>query len=879
MKSDKLFHGLLLTSAITLTGCFAYALLLGTPAKAGEVGDIREVNNNVLQLSEIELPATSAQTLVQTPTSPSADQGEKQGGTISITGVVANPTDKGVEIILQTTQGQVLQPVTLALGRTYVANIPNAVLALPQGEFRQDNPASGITRVAVTQANANSIRVTVTGETALPQVQLYDAPNEGLIFSFTPGTSTAQTPPAPPEGETQPKKPPEDEVQEIVVTGEQDGYLVPDTSIGTRTDTPLRDIPQSIQIVPQQVLEEQQVNTLNEALKNVPGATQTAPNYIPGFAGFTIRGFSVGDFGPNVTRNGLSVRIPAGTTAIFSNIERVEVLRGPASVLFGEGDPGGTINIVNKQPLRDPFYSVEATIGSYDRYGGAIDLTGPLNDSKTALYRLNASYESADSFVNFSELETSAVAGALKFELGKNTDLKLDLEYSKINQSYPSGLPAIGTVLPNPNGEIPRDRNFASEDSEYSPEVFRVGYDLEHRLSENWSLRNAFYYSYLYQKIRGIGVDSLDPDLRTLQRGGDDRDSKEYIFDLFTNIVGKFSTGAIDHQLLFGVDLRKYNSNYLTLRTFQGTPIDIFNPVYNSQRLDIVDRPYDDETSTDSIGIYLQDQIALADNFKLLLGGRFDAFDQTDEDLIEDTETSQSGDAFSPRLGIVYQPIEPISLYASYTRSFSPTIGRSVDGEPFEPGRGTQYEIGVKADINNRLSATLALYDLTRTNVTTADPDNPDFEIQTGEQNSQGIELFVSGEILPGWNIIGGYAYTDAQITEDETFEVGNRINNVAESSFNLWTSYEIQQGNLQGLGFGIGFFYVGDRQGDLDNSFPLPSYFRTDAAIFYNRGQFRAALNFRNLFDVDYFESAYGDLSVYPGEPFTVLGTVSWQF
>jgi iron complex outermembrane recepter protein len=480
-----------------------------------------------------------------------------------------------------------------------------------------------------------------------------------------------------------------------------------------------------------------------------------------------------------------------------------------------------------------------------------------LNDSKTALYRLNAAHESAESFVDFVEPETSAVAGAFKFELGENTDLKFDSQYIKINQSYLSGLPAIGTVLPNPNGEIPRDRNFASEDREYSPEVFRVGYDLEHRLSENWRLRNAFYFFTLEQKIRGIGVDSLDPDLRTLQRQGDDRDYNEEIFDLFTNVVGKFSTGAIDHQLLFGVDLRRSNYTNVTLRGFQGTPIDIFNPVYSSQRLEIIDRPSDNEVTTDSIGIYLQDQITLADNFKLLLGGRFDAFEQTDEDRLEDTEESQSGDAFSPRLGIVYQPIEPISLYASYTRSFIPSYGRSFDGELFEPGRGTQYEIGVKADISDRLSATLALYDLTRTNVNTTDPDNPDFEIQTGEQNSQGVELFVSGEILPGWNVIAGYAYTDAQITQDETFAIGNRINNVAESSFNLWTSYEIQSGNLQGLGFGIGFFYVGDRQGDLDNSFTLPSYFRTDAAIFYNRGQFRAALNFRNLFDVDYFESA----------------------
>lgn len=845
MKLDKLCQSLLLTSAITLTGCFAYALLLGTPAKGESVGDIRADNQNIPPLSEIELPATTAQNLVQQPT----PTNETSGEVIAITGVQANPTEKGVEIILQTTQGKVLQPVTLVLGNTYIANIPNAVLALPQGgEFRQDNPAGGISRVAVTQATANSIRVAVTGETALPQVQLYDAPNQGLIFSFTPGTPTAQTPPAP-----------EDDEQEIVVTDEQDGYLVPDTNVGTRTDTPLRDIPQSIQIIPQQVLEEQQVNTLNEALKNVPGATPTQPNDLPAFNSFTIRGLFVeqGIF----TRNGLNYRY-AGTTAIFPNIERIEVLRGPASVLFGESNPGGTINIVTKQPLRDPFYSVEATIGSYDFYQGAIDLSGPLNDSKTILYRLNASYEYGESFVDFSEQEIPSVAGVLKFEIGENTDLTLDVEYSRISQSWITGLPAVGTVLPNPNGEIPRNRNLSEEGGTYSPEVFRVGYDLEHRLSENWTLRNAFSFSDQYYKNRNLfGASSLEPDLRTVQRGVDDSDNNEQAFELFTNVVGKFSTGAIEHQLLFGVDLRRFEESSSIFGVFNATPLDIYNPVYSTERLEQTEPPSEGTGLTDSLGIYIQDQITIAENLKLLLGGRFDAFEQTDEDLTEDTETFQSGDAFNPRLGIVYQPIEPISLYASYTRSFTPTSGRSFDDEPFEPGRGRQYEVGVKADINDRLSATLALYDLTRTNVNTTDPDNPNFEIQTGEQNSQGVELFISGEILPGWNIIAGYAYTDARITQDETYEVGNSVNNVAENTFNLWTSYEIQQGNLQGLGFGIGFFYVGDRSGDLENTFTLPSYFRTDAAIFYNRDRFRASLNFNNLFDVDYFESANSDL------------------
>ncbi|VEP12975.1 hypothetical protein H1P_1740020 [Hyella patelloides LEGE 07179] len=182
-------------------------------------------------------------------------------------------------------------------------------------------------------------------------------------------------------------------------------------------------------------------------------------------------------------------------------------------------------------------------------------------------------------------------------------------------------------------------------------------------------------------------------------------------------------------------------------------------------------------------------------------------------------------------------------------------------------------------DISDRLSATLALYDLTRSNVTTEDPDNPNFDIQTGEQNSQGIELSVAGEILPGWNITAGYAYTDAKITENNNFESGNRLNNAPENAISLWTSYEIQRGSLQGLGFGGGIFFVGERQGDLDNSFTVPSYTRTDAVIFYERGKLRTSVNFRNLFDIDYFEFAQNDLRVFPGDPFTVVGSISLEF
>jgi iron complex outermembrane recepter protein len=313
----------------------------------------------------------------------------------------------------------------------------------------------------------------------------------------------------------------------------------------------------------------------------------------------------------------------------------------------------------------------------------------------------------------------------------------------------------------------------------------------------------------------------------------------------------------------------------------QASPIDLYNPVYG-QPLGAVTSRFSSFSRIDTLGIYVQDQITLAENLNLLLGVRFDTFRQSDDNRVTDTETSQSDNAFSPRLGIVYQPFEPISLYASFSQSFTPTIGTGFDGNTFQPERGTQYEVGVKADLNDRLSATLALYDLTRTNVLTADTRPnvpPGFSVQVGEQNSQGVELTLQGEILPGWNIIAGYAHTDAKVTEDNTLPEGLRFRNVPDNTFNLWTSYEIQQGNLQGLGLGLGLFFVGERQGDTLNTFQLPNYLRTDASIFYNRDQFRAALNFRNLFNVDYLEASFNDVRVFRGDPFTVQGTISWEF
>ena len=893
MKLKQLSQILLLTSCVWLWGAISATAqeILKKEVQSKSVASLLRNSlsiRQIRQLSDLERPSTSAQQLlVQSPT-PSPGRAPQ---VVPITSVKANPTDKGVEIILETLFGTQLQVINRSTGNNFIVDVSGGQLRLPDGNaftFRSEKPSAGITEITVTNVDANTVRVTVVGVAALPTVELFDD-NAGLVFGIA-SAKIATSPPQQPEkpaSETPQDEPAaqQDEPIELVVTGEQDGYRVPNASTATKTDTPLRDIPQSIQVVPQQVIRDQQATRIEDALKNVPGVTQRSGLY-SSVTNFTIRGFDAGGSG-NVLRDGLfdsagSVTGQGFGTDLF-NIDRVEVLKGPASVLYGSAAPGGTVNLVTKKPLRDPFYQVEATIGNYDFYSGRVDLSGPLNDSKSVLYRLNVGYENSGSFINFFDRQSLSISPSLSFRLGDRTNLTLQGEYASIDAGSYVGLPTVGTVFPNPNGKIPRSFNSGEPSDFVRTENSRIGYRLDHQFSDNWSLRNAFQVKFSTLDVDAVVARSLDSDNRTLNRIRvlNEGDGETYI--LTTDLIGNFSTGSIKHQLLVGFDWNSDNATYTRRSRRTGVPsLDIFDPIYNQPQ---AEEPFEIDFSSnygsDSLGIYIQDLVSLTSNLKLLLGLRYDTQDYNFRDLTSDFRYSQADSAFSPRVGIVYQPIPPISLYASYARSFTPSLfGNSVDGRPFKPGRGTQYEVGVKADLSNRLSATLAFYDLTRTNVSTNDPNNLGFSIQTGEQRSRGIEFNIGGEILPGLNVIAGYSYIDAQISKDNVFTVGNRLNDVPYNSFNLWTTYQIQQGSLQGLGFGLGLFYVGERQGDLDNTptYVLPSYFRTDAAIFYQRGRYRAALNFTNLFNVNYFEGT-GDFELIAGAPFTVRGTLSWEF
>jgi iron complex outermembrane recepter protein len=790
-------------------------------------------------------------------------------GVTRVTGVEVNQTDKGLEVILKTAAGgQKLVPLILSEGNNLVIEVLDATLGFSiRNGVTKTNPAPGIRQVNLVKIDDSSIRLTITGESQAPTAEVIPS-RQNLVLSVNPQGTTAQD-------KT------EQEI-EIIATGEAaaDGYNVPDATTATRTDTPLRDTPFSVQVVPEQVLEDRKVRRLTDAFQGVSGV-DTNQSGVSIFEGFIIRGFNTDNF---TLRNGLLDTSTGTAGSGLANVDRVEFLKGPAGALFGQGSPGGTVNIITKKPLNTPFYDFEASIGNFDSYEGKLDLTGSLNSDKTLLYRLTASATTYKGFNEFNANDRYFISPVLTWLIGKNTKLTLEAEYLDTKNPIGNVLPAAGTVLPNPNGELPYDL-YVGEPSvdERNISVFRIGYDLEHKFNDNWQFRNVFRASLEQNQSSAIFVDELLEDNRTLTRDLQVTDDPTNRYQLDTYVTGDFKTGSIDHKLLFGFNLSREDFINNGTEQFELAPIDLFDPVYGSQTVgSVIDEFFKDTSQqNDGLGLYLQDQIALTENLKVLLGGRFDIVGQKLEDNFEedgDDSSFQQNEAFSPRFGIVYQPSQNISLYGSYSRSLQQVAGTNFDGELFQPERGTQYEVGVKTDwLDDKLSTTLAFYQLTRSNVQTDDLDNPGFQIQTGEQESKGIELDVAGEILPGWKLLAGYAYTDAKITKDNLFEIGNRISSVPENAFSLWTTYEIQQGSFRGLGFGLGLTYVGKRKGNLDNTFSVPDYWRTDAALYYRRNKFRAALNINNLFDREYFR--YANDFVELGSPLEAQFTLGLEF
>ncbi|MFZ5663968.1 MAG: TonB-dependent siderophore receptor [Pseudomonadota bacterium] len=662
--------------------------------------------------------------------------------------------------------------------------------------------------------------------------------------------------------------------REIIVTGRASGYQALD-AVGTRDGAALLDTPQSMQVLTEDLLRDQRADTFS-ALANVPSVRNSAPANFDGLR-VQVRGF----FAPTAL-DGMLSKVGNGPAANLgpdlTGIERIEVLLGPASLLFGNSSPGGTINFITKQSEAEPGYFVTATLGSYDFFRAEADLTGPLDQSGKISYRLSTSVRDQGSFLEGASTRNSVIMPSVRAMLGDRTSLTVEGAYKLLDLDRQNfGLPAVGTILANPNGRISRRRNVNTGSVEV--EQHRIGARLVHEFSDDWSVSSILRF--VDTDYAAVGAElpgALAADGRTLSRTPFDSFDAYGETQMQTTLRGRFATGAVRHELIAGLDLSRSTADFRYREFDPSGPIDIFSPVYSVRR-GALNYTYDAGNTLRELGLFLQDRIVFSDQWSLVLGGRYDSFEQVDTDLAANTRARQTGSAFSPRVGLIFKPHEAVSLYASYSKSFQPQIGRTVTGEAFAPTRGEQLELGAKVNLTEGLTGSLAVYRIDQTNVATPDPVNVGFSVLDGEQRSQGVELSLAGTILPGWSIQASYAYLDAEITRTNTAAFqGRQVQRTSPHSANIWSSYEVQSGPLKGLGFGGGVTLVDKRPVNNANTLTLPGYTLLDAVISYEIDGWRFALNARNLTDSFAFD-AFGLGRVTYGTPRTFEGTVSWSF
>jgi iron complex outermembrane receptor protein len=707
-------------------------------------------------------------------------------------------------------------------------------------------------------------------------------------------TLHAQTPQA--AGTTEPSSPvpaaPETLPEVIVNAQTPETYRAPAAVSVSKTDVPLITQPISIQTVPGQVIEDQRATTVAEAVKNVSGV-RTNNNDLEGYI-FNLRGFTT-NF---LYRNALAVPYSTATIQETANLERVEVIKGPASVLFGRIEPGGAINMVTKKPLGEAAYSLQQEVGSFDFYRTTWDFTGPIAVGDTLSYRLTGAYQNSGSFRDFIEIERTFVSPVVTWKINEDTELTVEFEYMRNDAESDMGFPTVGTRPAN----VPYSRSFQepNDPTDYS-ESRKLAAEFSHRFHENWKLTSRFLLSDADTWKLNIGPIGLGGDNRTIERAFQHQYlyGRSYAFNL--DVTGQFETLGIKHDLLLGYDLLHdyYNYRYADLSgnlppaVLAAMPMDLYRPIYGriptAAYSHVVSRPDFDFYSSAKVeqnGFYLQDHLAIAEDWHVLLAGRYDhsrqPYGSSDVSAEEarDSVVTESDHHFTPQAGLLYHPLHWLSAYGSYAESFGVNNGRDAQGRALPAEEGAQYEAGLKFDLlEDRLSATLAAYELTKKNVLTGDPStaDPTDAKAVGEIRSRGLELDVVGQLTERISLIGSYAYTDAEVTKDFDGLEGNRVATVPLNSGSLSLVYDFRDpDNGEGWRAGLSLFATQGRPGDIENTFILPGYSRFDAFASYSRligsSRWTAQLNVFNLGDrnyiegVDSFYNTFGRMGLYPG-------------
>jgi catecholate siderophore receptor len=673
-------------------------------------------------------------------------------------------------------------------------------------------------------------------------------------------------------------------VQELAerADGPVSGYHATRSATFTKTDTPLKEVPASVSVVPAELMKDQAMQSLADVIRYVPGATahQGEGNRDQ----VILRGISTSaDFYVD------GVRDDAQVFRDLYNLERVEVLKGAGGMAFGRGGAGGVVNRVTKKPTFAPLGKAAVTLGSDQRLRGTVDVGGQFNN--VTAWRLNVMAESGDSFRSGVDMKRYAINPTVTLTPSAQTTLTLGYEHLKDERTADRGIPArngrpFDTDSSTFFGNVDQSQARSTVDSAYAVLEHDFG-DVQLKNNLRVTHYDKFYQNVYADNANSSSVDTAGNMKLAAYNNANDRTN----FFNQTDLTTRFTAGGLAHTLLTGFELGHQDSSNKRNTGFFGplanqtlTTVSASAPFAVATAFRPNGTDADNNVQTDVVAVYVQDQIALSKEWKVLAGLRYDYFKTSFDDrrtTTAPTDLARTDKGLSPRLGLIWSPTASAGYYASFSRSFLPSgeqLGLALNTAELAPETANNYEIGARWDLLPKLALSAAVFRLDRDDVRSPDPLNPGFFIKTGQQRTEGVELGLQGEITRRWQVYAGVAHLDGRITRTTSGAVaGAKLQLVPENMLSVWNRLDIGSG----WGAGLGVLYQGESFATLDNKVILPAFTRADGALYYafGDGKTRLALNVENLFDRKYFPTADGNNNISPGAPRNARLTLTTSF
>ncbi|EOE5505936.1 ferrichrome porin FhuA [Cronobacter sakazakii] len=664
------------------------------------------------------------------------------------------------------------------------------------------------------------------------------------------------------------------------------------SATATKTDTPIEKTPQSVSVVTREEMDMHQSQSVKEALGYTPGVVVSNRGASTTYDFVSIRGFTSVGLSQNNYLDGLKLQGNFYNDAVIDPymLERVELMRGPTSVLYGKSNPGGIISMVSKRPTTEPLHEVQFKMGTDNLYQTGFDFSDALDDNGEFSYRLTGVARSNDQQQVNAKQKRYAIAPSFTWRPDENTNFTfLSYFQNEPQTGYYGWLPKEGTVQPLPNGKrIGSDFNEGASNNSYSRNQKMVGYSFEHAFDDNFTVRQNLRFAEMktaQQSVYGTGVQA---DGHTLNRGTVVDNERLQNFSVDTQLQSKFATGDLDHTLLTGVDFMRMR-NDINAKFGTAPAIDLYGS-YTPEDFDFEDAEPYQLNETKQTGIYVQDQ-AEWDKWVFTLGGRYDWSQQATTVRANSTtpvagSIERNDHQFTWRGGVNYLFDNGISPYVSYSQSFEPNAFDlySTPRMAFAPSKGEQYEAGVKyVPKDMPIVITGAVYQLTKTNTLTTDPNDATKQVPSGEVRSRGVELEAKAALNANINVTASYTYIDAEYTKDTKLK-GNHVEQVPRNMGSLWGDYTFNNGPLSGLTIGTGGRFIGSSYGDPANTFKVGSAAVMDAVVKYDLARVglpgsSVAVNVNNLLDREYVSSCFQTYGCFWGAERQVTATATFRF